>query len=598
MASVYEEITRLETAKKDIKTAIETCGVNVSDTKLISNYASYIRQIPSAVFSQFNAELVGGEDNYIKTIEQIDGKINATTGGLVSSDNSGLAPKIDISTSATISTQANEWVLTSTKGGSPTWRKLPINAFKNDNTTYSAGAGISLSGTTFVNAGVRSIATGNTNGTISVNTNGTTTNVAVKGLGNNAYTSTAYLPLEGGIISNTSYGPLTIERKGSANMAAIKFKNSSGALGSIGMLQANGNLIIYNANATANRTILDSGNSSVSGGGATWGSSITVKIGDNSQTLTIPSNPNTWRNITNSYSGTDTTISLSQKGANDLYNALVNGYASSAGDATTSSQLSNISASNPASAASSQYIKWYSAISNSSGYAGNNYGFPVSNNANGILWMGTYPGPYGGQLGISSNSRIYYRFISNNSFPTTAKGGSWKTIAWTSDIPTTITWNNIKDKPTYYWANVPVSTSSSTTTAPKFSKVITSDSIETGSYLTFGYHGYQILSDIRKSWRSSIYGNTTEGSRLKTVRTDKTINNFSEQWGSGLAWAAGDTHGYLSVSFGSGKAWIGGGNGNTLNWSKNIVTSESINNIVVTTSLPSTKVNNTIYILI
>ena len=40
---------------------------------------------------------------------------------------------------------------------------------------------------------------------------------------------------------------------------------------------------------------------------------------------------NTWRGITDSYSGTDSTISLSQKGGNALYNALVNGYASSAG---------------------------------------------------------------------------------------------------------------------------------------------------------------------------------------------------------------------------------------------------------------------------
>lgn len=44
---------------------------------------------------------------------------------------------------------------------------------------------------------------------------------------------------------------------------------------------------------------------------------------------------NTWRGITNSYSGTSTGTSLSQKGANSLYNALHNGYASSAGNADT-----------------------------------------------------------------------------------------------------------------------------------------------------------------------------------------------------------------------------------------------------------------------
>lgn len=44
---------------------------------------------------------------------------------------------------------------------------------------------------------------------------------------------------------------------------------------------------------------------------------------------------NTWRGITDSYSGTSTGTSLSQKGANSLYNTLHNGYASSAGNADT-----------------------------------------------------------------------------------------------------------------------------------------------------------------------------------------------------------------------------------------------------------------------
>lgn len=38
---------------------------------------------------------------------------------------------------------------------------------------------------------------------------------------------------------------------------------------------------------------LDSGNSSVSGGGNSWGSSLTVNIGGTEKTLTIPANPNT-----------------------------------------------------------------------------------------------------------------------------------------------------------------------------------------------------------------------------------------------------------------------------------------------------------------
>lgn len=74
--------------------------------------------------------------------------------------------------------------------------------------------------------------------------------------------------------------------------------------------------------------VLHKGNSSVSKSGET----LTVNIGGTSYSLT---NTNTWRGITDSYLGTDSTISLSQKGGNDLYNTLLNGYASSAGNADT-----------------------------------------------------------------------------------------------------------------------------------------------------------------------------------------------------------------------------------------------------------------------
>ena len=82
------------------------------------------------------------------------------------------------------------------------------------NTTYTAGDGLSLSGTTFSNNGVRSIATGTTNGTISVNTNGNISNIEVYGLKSAAYTNSSdyaaashthsYLPLSGGTMTNTN----------------------------------------------------------------------------------------------------------------------------------------------------------------------------------------------------------------------------------------------------------------------------------------------------------------------------------------------------------------------------------------------------------
>ena len=83
-----------------------------------------------------------------------------------------------------------------------------------NNTTYSAGTGISLSGTTFSNSGVRSIATGGTNGTISVNTNGTSANVAVKGLAAAAYKAVDTTPKSGSanvITSGAVYSAIMVD---------------------------------------------------------------------------------------------------------------------------------------------------------------------------------------------------------------------------------------------------------------------------------------------------------------------------------------------------------------------------------------------------
>lgn len=62
-----------------------------------------------------------------------------------------------------------------------------LNNTKQD--TLTAGTGIDINSNTVSNAGVRSVATGTTNGTISVNTNGTSAEVAVAGLQNGAYSS-------------------------------------------------------------------------------------------------------------------------------------------------------------------------------------------------------------------------------------------------------------------------------------------------------------------------------------------------------------------------------------------------------------------------
>lgn len=95
MASVQGEINRIATAKSDIESAIEYCGVDVPNTALISTYADYIRAIPTTIFSQLNYDSVGGTDKYIESISQSNGVISAATGTTATTSKSGLMSTAD-----------------------------------------------------------------------------------------------------------------------------------------------------------------------------------------------------------------------------------------------------------------------------------------------------------------------------------------------------------------------------------------------------------------------------------------------------------------------------------------------------------------------
>lgn len=188
----------------------------------------------------------------------------------------------------------------------------------------------------------------------------------------------------------------------------------------------------------------------------------------NTQTLwhrSTSNNTNTWREFLDSINYTTYTVKKDGTGASGTWGISITGNAATASKATTADTagaLYSVAKTDPGSACSDgQNVKWFNNIAKPSdqAYAGTNAGFPVTNNANGILWLGTHSGPHGWQIGFSSNSRIYARYINNNTFPTTANGGSWNKIAWTSDIPTVTN---------YWWANVKISNASNTDTQPTF----------------------------------------------------------------------------------------------------------------------------------
>ena len=473
----------------------------------------------------------------------------------------------------------------------------------NTNTTYSAGTGLSLSGTTFSNSGVRSISTGSANGTISVNTNGTSANVAVKGLGSAAYTaSTAYaaashshsnhlslaaysfssgclvktdIPTASNTmitfrIEGNSYGSKTILTTGhfynytdNNQILSADATNHGYSFGDISVFCYSNNVYlwfkqqsnyqsfivyVYSSNygtSGLNRAVSIS-NSAIPSSGVTRKVVITPKVSLDSSNWSsycapashthsyLPLSGGTMTGNIKVYTdgdgrglkfGTSTLNSLSNQllwqsaeairfgssswdwnawaglkynhSSKIIYLGLADGTIFNANSAQSGGKLytpgiSNIyigngsytvlhsnnwstycaAASHTHSYAASSHthnyagsnsaggkaydlyahsgnpgssngvgVRWYtmsSTSSGSAGYAGTNAGFPVNNNANGMLWLGNHSGPYGGQLGISSNGRLYYRFISNGSFSTSANGGSWNRIAWTGDIPSSL----------------------------------------------------------------------------------------------------------------------------------------------------------------
>jgi len=60
----------------------------------------------------------------------------ANTWKAANTSQEGYVPKLALSTTNTITTQGTEYVLTYKSGSEtvPSWRKLPANAYKNDNT--------------------------------------------------------------------------------------------------------------------------------------------------------------------------------------------------------------------------------------------------------------------------------------------------------------------------------------------------------------------------------------------------------------------------------------------------------------------------------
>lgn len=82
--------------------------------------------------------------------------------------------------------------------------------------------------------------------------------------------------------------------------------------------------------------------------------------------------------------------------------------------------------------------------------------------------------------------------------------------------------------------------------------------------------GSAFTSDPTNSFQTTIFGSNNNGYRLRTIRSGITTNSNFPQYGSGMAFSSGDTHGFLFTKYNSEGAWIGAGSKDKLNWMNQI----------------------------
>ena len=92
--------------------------------------------------------------------------------------------------------------------------------------------------------------------------------------------------------------------------------------------------------------------------------------------------------------------------------------------------------------------------------------------------------------------------------------------------------------------------------------------------------GIEVGVDPTDTFRNTIFGDNNSGPRIKTAKINSDVSGFSQD-GAILAFACGDTHGYINPGWGSGQdCWVGGGNAGKINWKKRIVFKEDLVNLL------------------
>lgn len=181
-SGLYKIATNAEghvtSATAAVKTDITALGIPAQDTTYGVASTSSAGLMSASDKEKLDGIAVGAQKNTITGVKG-SAETNYRTGNVnITAANIGL-DNVENKSSETIRGELTKANVTTALGYTP----------PTQDTTYTGENGITVSGTKISNSGVRSISTGDNNGTIKVNTNGTSANVAVKGLANAAYKS-------------------------------------------------------------------------------------------------------------------------------------------------------------------------------------------------------------------------------------------------------------------------------------------------------------------------------------------------------------------------------------------------------------------------
>lgn len=118
-------------------------------------------------------------------------------------------------------------------------------------------------------------------------------------------------------------------------------------------------------------------------------------------------------------------------------------------------------------------------------------------------------------------------------------------------------------------------------------KSVPSNAVFTDTNTTYPISYRTIDNNFASKYRTQTKGNTSAGDYISTLRCDTNSVPYAPQYGTGLGWGRGDTHGYLYMNYGSPQVYVGAGNADKLNWAKQLAFADHIHSYTEIANRPT-----------